>query len=89
MATKRKYTSCSLKDTVEVLRRLDNVESASKLAAEFSVGNATITDWKKTKLRLSSFVQQLQLAVLKNPRPQNVHNLISLMRHFFNGFPWR
>lgn len=55
MATKRKHSSCTLKDKLEVLKRLDNGESASKLAVEFGVGNSTITDWKKNRSKIEQF----------------------------------
>lgn len=55
MASKRKHTSCTLKDKLEVLKRLDNGESASKLAVEFGVGNSTITDWKKNRSKIEQF----------------------------------
>lgn len=55
MASKRKHTSVTLQDKLEVLNRLDNGESASKLAVEFGVGNSTITDWKKNRAKIEQF----------------------------------
>lgn len=55
MSNKRKYTTCSLKDKLEVLKRLDKGESATKLSLEFGVGKATITDWKKNRSKIEQF----------------------------------
>jgi hypothetical protein len=35
MSKKRKHSSCSLKDKLELLKRIDKIESATKLALEF------------------------------------------------------
>jgi hypothetical protein len=35
MSRKRKHSSCSLKDKLELLKRIDKGESATKLALEF------------------------------------------------------
>jgi hypothetical protein len=35
MSKKRKHSSCSLKDKLELLKRIDKGESATKLALEF------------------------------------------------------
>jgi hypothetical protein len=43
MYKKRKQSSCSLKDKLELLKRIDEGESATKLALEFGVGKATIS----------------------------------------------
>lgn len=55
MSNKRKHTTCTLKDKLEVLKRLDKGESATKLSLEFGVGKATITDWKKNRSKLEQF----------------------------------
>lgn len=47
MVSKRKDTSVTFQGKVEVLKRLNNGESASKLAIEFEVENTTNSDWKK------------------------------------------
>mgnify|MGYP000350759845 CR=1 FL=1 len=55
MASKRKHSSCTLKEKLEVLKRLDNGESATKLAIEFGVGKVTISDWKKKREKIEHF----------------------------------
>ena len=57
MVGKRKHSSCTLKDKLEVLLRLDIGESATTLAAEFGVGTAMISDWNKIEPRLNNFVE--------------------------------
>jgi phage portal protein BeeE len=39
---------------LELLKRIDKGESATKLALEFGVGKATISDWKKESFSASS-----------------------------------
>ncbi len=55
MASKRKHTSVTLQDKLQALKRLDNGESAARLAVEFGVGNSTITDWKKNRSKIEQF----------------------------------
>uniref|UniRef100_A0A1B6FS75 HTH CENPB-type domain-containing protein n=1 Tax=Cuerna arida TaxID=1464854 RepID=A0A1B6FS75_9HEMI len=55
MASKRKHNSCTLKEKLEVLKRLDNGESATQLSIEFGVGKATISDWKKKRAKIEQF----------------------------------
>lgn len=55
MVGKRKHSSCTLKDKLEVLKRLDKGESGTKLAVEFGVGKATISDWKKNRSKIEQF----------------------------------
>lgn len=55
MLGKRKHSSCTLKEKLEVLKRLDNGESATKLSVEFGVGKATISDWKKNRAKIEQF----------------------------------
>ncbi|GFV41014.1 hypothetical protein TNCV_2666051 [Trichonephila clavipes] len=47
MASKRKHSTLTLKDKLEVLKRLDKGEGVTKLATEFNVGKARICDWRK------------------------------------------
>ncbi|GFU44710.1 hypothetical protein TNCV_1612941 [Trichonephila clavipes] len=49
MASKRKHSTLTLKDKLEVLKRLDKGEGVTKLATEFNVGKATICDWRKNR----------------------------------------
>ncbi|GFU47244.1 hypothetical protein TNCV_1299191 [Trichonephila clavipes] len=44
MASKRKHTTLTLKDKLEVLKRLDKGEGVTKLATEFNVGKASVGD---------------------------------------------
>lgn len=55
MSSKRKHTTCTLKEKLEVLQRLDKGESATKLSLEFGVGKATIADWKKNRSKIEQF----------------------------------
>lgn len=59
MPSKLKHTLYTLKDKLEVFKRLDNGESISKLAVEFRVGNSTITDW----IKIFSKIEQLCLSI--------------------------
>jgi hypothetical protein len=47
-----------VKDKLELLKRIDKGESATKLALEFSVGKVTISDWKKNRFQPLLVVQQ-------------------------------
>ncbi|XP_039627277.1 jerky protein homolog-like [Polypterus senegalus] len=51
----RKHNSCTLKEKLEVLKRLDKGESATQLSKEFGVGKATISDWKKNRGKIEQF----------------------------------
>ncbi|GFW07961.1 hypothetical protein TNCV_3920931 [Trichonephila clavipes] len=44
MASKRKHSTLTLKDKLEVLKRLDKGEGVTKLATEFNVGKASVGD---------------------------------------------
>lgn len=55
MASKRKHTSCTLNDKLEVIKRLDSGESVSKLTSELKIGKSTICDWRKNRLKLERF----------------------------------
>ncbi|GFV27124.1 hypothetical protein TNCV_4853611 [Trichonephila clavipes] len=44
MASKRKHSTLTLKDKLEVLKRLDKGESVTKLATEFNVDKASVGD---------------------------------------------
>jgi hypothetical protein len=52
ISKKRKHSSCSLKDKLELLKRIDKGESATKLALKFGVGKAATSDWKKNHSRI-------------------------------------
>lgn len=68
MATgsKRKHTTCTLQEKIEVLNRLDKGESATKLAVEFGVGKATIADWKKNRTKIEQFCTSSSKKTLEN-----------------------
>ncbi|GFX07796.1 uncharacterized protein TNCV_4160651 [Trichonephila clavipes] len=55
MASKRKHSTLTLKDKLEVLKRLDKGEGVTKLATEFNVGKATICDWRKNRRKLEQY----------------------------------
>lgn len=55
MSCKRKHSACTLQEKLEVLKRLDKGETATKLAVEFGVGKATISDWKKNRSKIEQF----------------------------------
>ncbi|GFW37535.1 uncharacterized transposon-derived protein F54H12.3 [Trichonephila clavipes] len=55
MASKRKHSTLTLKDKLEVLKRLDKGEGVTKLATEFNVGKATICDWRKNRKKLEQY----------------------------------
>ncbi|GFS50116.1 hypothetical protein TNCV_2531 [Trichonephila clavipes] len=44
MASKRKHSTLTLKDKLEVLKRLDKGEGVTKLATEFNVRKASVGD---------------------------------------------
>ncbi|GFW67061.1 hypothetical protein TNCV_4030801 [Trichonephila clavipes] len=44
IASKRKHSTLTLKDKLEVLKRLDKGEGVTKLATEFNVGKASVGD---------------------------------------------
>jgi hypothetical protein len=49
------HSSCSLKDKLELLKRVDKGESETKLTLESVVGKATISDWKKNRTKIEQF----------------------------------
>lgn len=53
---KRKHTTISIKDKVEVLQRLEKGEIVKALCLEFGVGESTIKDWMKKKTEFSEFM---------------------------------
>jgi hypothetical protein len=44
-----------VKDKLELPKRIDKGESATKLALEFGVGKATTSDWKKNRTKIELF----------------------------------
>lgn len=51
----------SLENKTVILDRLAKGERATKLATEFGVGNATITDLKKNEVKIQSFVSSMEI----------------------------
>lgn len=65
MASKRKHSSSTVEQKLKALKRLDSGESASKLAVEFGVGKATISDWKKNRATIEKFSDTKSHEILK------------------------
>lgn len=55
MSSKKKHSSCILKDKLDVLTHQNKKESATKLAAK--TGKATVRDWKRIAAKFNSLVQ--------------------------------
>ncbi|GFT39816.1 jerky protein homolog-like [Trichonephila clavipes] len=66
MASKRKHSTLTLKDKLEVLKRLDKGEGGTKLATEFNVGKATICDWRKNRRKLEQYCANSSGETLEN-----------------------
>jgi hypothetical protein len=83
MSKKRKHSSFSLKDKLELLKKIDKGESATKPAFEFGVGKATIIDWKKnrTKTELVCALLVLNLSAIVTHR--KCHRSTKLMMRCF------
>lgn len=68
MASKRQHTSCTLKNKLEVIKRLDSGESVSKLASELNIGKSTICDWGKNRSKLEKFYTvSAEKSIVKKP----------------------
>ncbi|GFT18476.1 hypothetical protein TNCV_2241551 [Trichonephila clavipes] len=87
MASKRKHSTLTLKDKLEVLKRLDKGEGVTKLATEFNVGKATICDWRKIVESLNNTVLILLARLLKTDRQQSNRCTIKLIMRFIFGLP--
>lgn len=66
MASKRKHSSCTVEQKLKALKRLDNGESLTKIAAEIGVGKATVSDWKKNRLKIEQFSTTTSEKTLKD-----------------------
>ncbi|GFT97592.1 jerky protein homolog-like [Trichonephila clavipes] len=66
MASKRKHSTLTLKDKLEVLKRLYKGEGVTKLATEFNVGKATICDWRKNRRKLEQYCANSSGETLEN-----------------------
>lgn len=57
---KRKRVVLSLENKICILDRLARGERATKLATEFGIGNATVTDLKKNEAKIRAFVSSME-----------------------------
>lgn len=56
---RRKRVVLSIKDKYEIVRRLEEGESAANLAFEYGVGNTTICDIRKQKLDIIEYISKI------------------------------
>lgn len=47
MSNKRKKLCVSVEEKYRAIKRIDNGESAKKIALELGVGTSTVSDWRK------------------------------------------
>ncbi|GFY17524.1 hypothetical protein TNCV_3518791 [Trichonephila clavipes] len=87
MASKRKHSTLTLKDKLEVLKRLDKGEGVTKLATEFNVGKATICDWRKNRRKLEQYCANSSGETQKTDRQQSNRCTIKLIMRFIFGLP--
>ncbi|GFT04525.1 hypothetical protein TNCV_1930321 [Trichonephila clavipes] len=71
MVSKRKHSTLTLKDELEVLKRLDKGEGVTKLATEFNVGKASVGDineWMEEDGETAEFLtDDIAAAVTQEP----------------------
>lgn len=65
MSGKRKRVVLSIEQKLEVIKRFERGESASKLSNEFNIGIQTVRDLKKQKSQLLSFAANYESRVTK------------------------
>lgn len=58
--TKRKHKTLSLREKMDIIRRLEDGESMRKLATEYGVGRATVQDIKKKKSKIMGHVMMME-----------------------------
>ncbi|KAL2085001.1 hypothetical protein ACEWY4_020519 [Coilia grayii] len=58
MSMKRKRTPLTIKQKSEILQCLDRGEKASKIAQEYNIGKATVSDFKKARPAIKKFINQ-------------------------------
>jgi hypothetical protein len=75
MSQKRRHSLCSLKEKLELLKRIDKGESATKLALEFGVGKAAISQWKKNLTKIEQFCATISVESLDNRHTSKVSSL--------------
>ncbi|GFX32661.1 hypothetical protein TNCV_887991 [Trichonephila clavipes] len=72
MASKRKHSTLTLKDKLEVLKRLDKGEGVTKLATEFIVGKASVGDineWMEEDGETAEFLTDDDIAAAVTQEP--------------------
>ncbi|GFU86634.1 uncharacterized protein TNCV_894431 [Trichonephila clavipes] len=87
-ASKRKHSTLTLKDKLEVLKRLDKGEGVTKLATEFNVGKARICDWRKNRRKLEQYCANSSGETLENRQTakQSLYDKVDSARFIF-GLP--
>ncbi|GFT60402.1 hypothetical protein TNCV_4971681 [Trichonephila clavipes] len=72
MASKRKHLTLTLKDKLEVLKRLDKGEGVTKLATEFNVGKTSVGDineWMEEDGETAEFLTDDDIAAAVTQEP--------------------
>ncbi|GFU10088.1 hypothetical protein TNCV_3448901 [Trichonephila clavipes] len=72
MASKRKHSTLTLKEKLEVLKRLDKGEGVTKLATEFNVGKASVGDineWMEEDGETAEFLTDDNIAAAVTQEP--------------------
>ncbi|XP_022188285.2 uncharacterized protein LOC111046939 isoform X1 [Nilaparvata lugens] len=62
---KRHLNSVPMKQKIEALKRLENGEKVSKIAADLKVGKSTVVEWKRKKSKMESWFLQHNGAAFK------------------------
>ena len=82
----RKHNTLSVYNKLEVLKRLDNGETAKMLAEEFKVGTSTISDWKKNRNKLEEFAKSSSEEAIKNRKTTKTSKLDDLDKAVYIWF---
>lgn len=53
--SKRKHVTLKLQEKISILKMIDRGESYSKIATEFGIGKATVSDIKKNRANIMSY----------------------------------
>ncbi|GFU41332.1 hypothetical protein TNCV_3011531 [Trichonephila clavipes] len=72
MASKRKHSTLTFKDKLEVLKRLDKGEGVTKLATEFNVGKTSfedINEWMEKDGETAKFLTDDDIAAAVTQEP--------------------
>ncbi|GCC19943.1 hypothetical protein chiPu_0018636 [Chiloscyllium punctatum] len=62
MSVKRKRTTVTIEQKSETLQRLDPGEKASKIAQEYNIGIATVSNIRKARSAIEKFISQSDTA---------------------------